>query len=612
MTQANNTNHAKDVSMEIQRQIIIVSCVITLVDFFICYRHSYMVYMTNDDAGIQNLLNGFTSGANDPAHQFISIFLGFPLTWLYELMPKIQWWFIYSQFLMLVGIFLINYSFLCIAIHCSVKKGKKCWGNVFEVGIILVFNIAFSIPSIASTSFTVVPALYGTGIAALLFYSGYMGRINNRFLLLMLVLFLPVLFHRKNTAYVVLCYLFLVCLYVFVKREKSRKSIWTWAICVLISVATIIAFVGLDTIYKNQLNGYEFAEFNKARAELLDHPRDSYDEHPEIYEAVGWNRDSYVMVSQWCFIDELCNAKNMHYIAANSQSELAKPSEIIKGMIVDTRERYILILSGFISLASIIIIIVYANKQNLLFSLINIAGTLILIGYQIMMGRVLYRSLIVVLLPAFVFESLLGFASKNDASRRMAKIDNTMSISDRDAYIGRLKFCSVMTGVALFLALHFAILQANNFINIKEICTDKYEDNDDTVNQYLITHKNGFYVMQIGIKANVNPRLLYTEDISNSFYWGGSDYYSHVRKRVLRKNGMEKLDDESFLQDNVYIISGERYDSSINDAEKEELAKNSCLYAFCHYMKQLHPEYEMILADAIYEGMNVYHFVENK
>ena len=63
-----------------------------------------MLYMTNDDTGIQNYLNGFTSGINDPNHQFISIFLGYPLSILYRLFPTIQWWFAYSQGLMLIGI----------------------------------------------------------------------------------------------------------------------------------------------------------------------------------------------------------------------------------------------------------------------------------------------------------------------------------------------------------------------------------------------------------------------------------------------------------------------------------------------------------------------------
>ncbi len=85
--------------------LIGVACLITATDFLICYRHSYMLYMTNDDASIQNLLNGFTTGVKDPAHQFISIFLGYPLTCLYKLIPAVQWWFVYSQLMMLIGIF---------------------------------------------------------------------------------------------------------------------------------------------------------------------------------------------------------------------------------------------------------------------------------------------------------------------------------------------------------------------------------------------------------------------------------------------------------------------------------------------------------------------------
>ncbi len=156
-----------DSRKDCSRISVVLSLVITASVFLICYRHSYMLYMTNDDAGIQNLLNGFTTGINDPAHQFINIILGYPLTLLYKVIPTIQWWYIYSQFLMLIGTFLVNYAMIRVggsnlfSMHRNTHKILIAFKGILLSGTVLLFNISFSVPAISSTSFTVVPALYG-------------------------------------------------------------------------------------------------------------------------------------------------------------------------------------------------------------------------------------------------------------------------------------------------------------------------------------------------------------------------------------------------------------------------------------------------------------------
>jgi hypothetical protein len=77
---------------------------------------------------------------------------------------------------------------------------------------------------------------------------------------------------------------------------------------------------------------------------------------------------------------------------------------------------------------------------------------------------------------------------------------------------------------------------------------------------------------------------------------------------ILQKNGIDSLDDMTFLKDNVYLITKDEYDSNLSEKETEELRKTNVIYAFCHWMKRLHPEYEMKKTDEICEGAYVYQF----
>ena len=595
-----------DSRKDCSRISVVLSLVITASVFLICYRHSYMLYMTNDDAGIQNLLNGFTTGINDPAHQFINIILGYPLTLLYKVIPTIQWWYIYSQFLMLIGTFLVNYAMIRVggsnlfSMHRNTHKILIAFKGILLSGTVLLFNISFSVPAISSTSFTVVPALYGGGIAALLFLQGYKGSVDNRFLWLILVLFLPVVLHRKSSSYAIMPYLFLVGLWTITLKNDFRQATRKFALWAILALLLFEVFITADSRYKNWLNGVEFTKFNKARAELLDHSRDTYEDNPDLYETVGWDRDTYVMVSKWCFVDDRCTAETMHYIAGNGNAKDSSPIVITNGMFSDSRMRNLIFTFLGLFVIAILSLGLHRSIRGLLFLVMDFAGTFILIAYQIFTGRVVYRSLVVVLLPASVLmillllsaESIKGGLSDEDSNNRMVKYA-----------LGGL------IALSLILSLNRSLVLAQNFIDLNEIRTNAYVDNDDAIHQYLMNHKENFYVMQIGMKANINPRLIYEDDISNSFYWGGSDYHSHTRRYVLQKNGLDCLDDKAFLADNVYLISAETYLPDISSDERNELEKNSEVYAFCHWMSTLHPEYVMEKTDEIFEGMNVYKFV---
>lgn len=587
--------------------------IITASVWLICYRHSYMIYMSNDDAGIQNMLNGFTAGINNPAHQFISVFLGYPLAWLYKFFPRIQWWFVYSQMLMLLGIFLVNYSFISLAINdmCNeerIRNNRNKKDICIIAVILIIYNISFSIPALSSTSFTVVPAVYGGGVIAILLIKGLNHHVENRFLIIILVLFLPVLLHRKTAGYAVFCYLMLAFFWVLVKNYNPVSAIKKMLIGLLVAVCFLGFFVVADNAYKNRINGEEFVEFNKARVELLDHYMDAYDRKPGLYRAVGWDRDTYIMTRRWCFVDDRCTAENFHYIATNSHDNNSSPDMLINTMLSDKLMKNLIFVFCSISIGTMIFEAFSRDICGIIFAGLNIIGSVILIAFQIMTGRVLYRSLVVVVLPAYIVMSFLMFytGSIKKQNPSGAGSEEIKKIN----YLSRKSVLSVLIALIFGIAVFYSGVLAGNFVNLDEIRTNVYSDNDDKIHKYLMNHKDNFYVLQVGIKRNINPRLLYDDDISNSFYWGGSDYHSNIRRYVLHKNGFNSLGHETFLNDNVFLISSESYSNDISIKEKEALEKTSEVYAFCHWMSKMHPDYIMVKTDEIYDGMNVYHFTK--
>lgn len=142
-----------------------MAVVTVIVMYLICFHYSNFLYLTNDDSSIQNLLNGFTTGNNDPSHQFISIFLGLPLAFLYKIFPEIQWWFVYSQIIGIVGIVITNYIIYRAGFFNDKYSDDKSVEKFFITAIIVgVYNFAFVVPGITRTSFTMIPSLLGAAI----------------------------------------------------------------------------------------------------------------------------------------------------------------------------------------------------------------------------------------------------------------------------------------------------------------------------------------------------------------------------------------------------------------------------------------------------------------
>ena len=562
-----------------------IAVLITVTDYAVCRRHGSMLYLTNDETIVQNWLSGFNLGENYPIHQLISIFEGYPLAFLYKMIPDVQWWYVYSLTLMLIGIFLVNYSFL----YVGLEKRDGYWDTISDrlvlTASLVFFNVAYAVLALEKISFGIVSAIYASGLLALLFLRGLAGQIRVINIVIIFVLFLPALFHRKDSAYAVLCYLLMVLLWALVKRNSIWKGIGIWVKYSLIILICIGAFVRIDAVYQERINGKEFVDFNKARVWFVDDAVDSYDENPELYKAVGWTRDTYTMAKEMCFVDDKISADALSYIAKNSTIRKIEYDNESGNLFDDQADRSLLIGFVLFSIFAVIVLVLLRDYYGLVFALFDIAGTVILIAYQFLIGRVIFRGLIACILPAFVVMALLVMSSKGTWS---APGNLTRIVA------GTISFAIVTASLvqALFFGECFADLRFDRSV--------QDPDADNPVYSYIINHKDNIYVYPANDEPIV-PRSPYKNDISNSFSWGGVDYNSYARRLLLKKNGLDRLDDETFLKDNVYLISNETTG-----------VRRRCLNSFFNWMGSVHPEYDVIRVDMIDANRNVYQFVKKE
>ena len=565
-----------------------VSLLLVCLSYYICCKFSMMVYHTNDDLAIQNCLSGFKSGENDPVHQFISVFIGYPLACLYNALPNIQWWFVYSQILMFTGTVMVIFSFLQ---QGEVRNG---YAVVFAFLVSVVFLLLFSMPAFASTAFTIVPAIFGSGIIATVYQLGIRKERKTEICqIILLFLSLLCVFHRKQSGQVVIANLLIVFLYIQTERYGIKRGLIKWILPAVLLIGIMFILTTANTSIKASINGREFTDFNRARGKFSDYPHDSFDDNPELYEAVGWNRDTYVMADSSCFIDERIGEEELSYITANSKAK--KESVTAAWSAVGTNSKNLLISVVIISLLCVIVLIITkaGYKKLLFFSTVLLCSAAIIL-YQLLTGRIIYRSVVVTLVPTFTVIALLTreCISKVKRGELNCVRQGIMVFTALLAFIGL--FCNSYRIVTTYVGINY---------------TGEISENDDIVNKYFLNHKENLYITQGGIKRNIDPRLIYPgQNISNTLSWGGATYKSHTFSRILGEYGLERLNEDAFARDNVCFVSPVDMENGWSEEKIESNARYRAFYAFIRFMQEKRPDLEIKKTDTITNNVFVYHF----
>ena len=560
----------------------LIALLTTVVCFLTAVVSSTLSYMTNDDAGIQSLLSGNVTGEPYITHQFINIILGAFISFLYKLLPQIQWWYVYSLLLLAVGIFMLHF---CIIKICKDKKTSL----KTAILVIVVVDISFMVYSIANVSFTTVPAVLGTGLVALLFASD---NVENKRTLkwigcIVVIGYVLLLIHRSASAYALICYILLGVLWNFTGRYKvGRKLVVRFGAVCMFFVLLTGCVNGLNKIADEKINGIEFIQYNAARARYKDYGHDSYAENPELYEEAGWSEELYSLVEKWYFMDGAVTTENFNYLSENSKvksSITASSKAALMTALKDTDCQAIIclwIVSIFFVILSVTICF---NVRKLYFICMNNLGSILLLLYQLLKGRMLYRSLFVVLLPAVVINCILI-------------INHYRMKTEEDRIFKILVFLGLLYCSSLVLDYTFDPIENAN--------KEKIMEKSRKTEEYVLAHPDNTYIYAPSVYNNISPWSVYTgKGLSNMIPWGGSAYHSDNYNRRLELNSIDDLSGEVVKRDNVYLLFNENI---MGEQPADKAVLPVCFYL---YLQENFDAKGFVMEEDIGQMVYVYRFV---
>lgn len=551
--------------------------------FMACFTQ--MAYDTNDDGQIQMFLSGDATGSPYMTHQFIHVILGAVISGLYTLFPKIQWWYVYSQGFMLIGMILIHFMILYIG-------GRKGHDFIHILPFLAFIDGGFLLHSISNVSFTIAPMVFGSGLIGLVFLSAYAKTRKQKVCIFVIVLFgfVTAYMHRQASGLVLLCYILLMWLYVC-SSEEWKIGIRKFAVLCIGFVAAAGVLSQVDCAVKEKINGADFTAYNAARIKYMDYPHDSYSDHVEIYQDVDWDESLARLVTCWFFMDERVSTDNFRYLTENSRSNtsyLKIAGETLEFAFLDKGNQAVILTWAASAVLSLFVLLLDWNWKFFVFWMFNHSGSILLLLYQAVQGRVIYRSVVAVILPAFFVNLLLTLAHYEAAGIKKA---GTYAV---------LCVCLAVCGPS---CLGTAFSYGNELTKsyMQKVCK--------SMEHVVNAEKDNIYITAPGIYDKRDTGMLRADSqISNLIIWGGCSFHSKGDRLKLKNNGLSDLSGDVFFNEKVYFLC--------TDSPKcfNEHTGNSNIEILYRYLKERYQVKGFVL-DQAPDGISyAYRFVfeENK
>jgi len=151
--------------------------------------------------------------------------------------------------------------------------------------------------------------------------------------------------------------------------------------------------------------GEEWQSYSSARSAFMDFEKDSYQDNPELYEAVGWNEDTFEFATNWVFLSDEITEDAFRYITDNSETSPDNASmwhRLKTASLAVNRDRRLrnMLLATVIVMAVSFVWIAYRGKwQDVLLAALNGMAVTILILYPGgIVGRIIFRKAFIIYL----------------------------------------------------------------------------------------------------------------------------------------------------------------------------------------------------------------------
>jgi len=226
------------------------------------------------------------------------------------------WYSIVHVVFIFVSQVMILKSFMKIAVRMNVSQ-------IVSVSLYVALFAFFLFYNTAALFFTTTPAMIGAA-ACVLAASLYQGESKRARIVdivtIVALLFFAYIIRRRSGMGVIPFFSVVIGLKVIVsligKEELKHKlrQICSYAIIGICLVTTFFVVREIDSHLSNYNGMRDFREFNSPFARFFNFPSVSYDDAPELYASIGWDRELPILVNSSFILDERITAENIRIL----------------------------------------------------------------------------------------------------------------------------------------------------------------------------------------------------------------------------------------------------------------------------------------------------------
>ena len=281
-------------------------------------------YYNVDDPAYMYIVAGYLTGVPSPFLLWSNIVFGYILSILYTLLPMFPWYGIVHVVFIFISQLMILKSFLKIA-------AQKDISLFVPISLYFVLFAYFLLYSTVTLQFSTTPAMMGAAaciVAASLFSSESKRARVVDFVTIVVLLFFSYII-RVSSGLGVLTFFYLVIAFKVTMTLLSRKTLkyMLWKIrsfaTISICIAVVILLVRDFDLFIADFNGMrEFRTWNSQWARYTNYLHTSYDDAPELYESIGWDRELYVLVQNAFTMDKRVTVENIRILNEFQSAEL--------------------------------------------------------------------------------------------------------------------------------------------------------------------------------------------------------------------------------------------------------------------------------------------------
>ena len=507
--------------------------------FLIIYKFIPIVYSTNDDRMIAEIVSGQFTGK--PESYGIQMTYGF--TWflskLYEVTRSLNWYGI-----ALIGVQIFSFGTVLYRVQSFSEK----WFNKLLFGLLTIGAfVAVWLKVYVQLTYTTTAAF--VGMAAIFWYAASKTNWKN---VLMAVLLANIAFSiRPNIFYMFVPATGLVYLWKLIGK-KDLKKLTIGAPFVILAVTAVLFVINAAAYSKEGWK--EFREFFDVRTNVYDYyDLLPYEEYPQLYEPYGITEEEFNMmrVYNYTVLDELPKEFFPEYIEACKALEEEQGIDFVSKS-VDAVKIFIRDLTGnaygventvvFIA-AAVLLVICILWKQYILAIYLGIQSVVLCAVwlYFTYWGRAIERIQVTMSLIflAVILHALCELLETSESGKKLLTV----------------------TGMGLAAVLCVCAVKNVTFYRHDNIAKAYWYDDVRKIKEYCAEDPDRLYYMDIATMTELygNCTLKNNEpEYINYISLGDWTAYCPHYEEKLRNHGVENVA-ESITDENTYVIMLHNY-----------------------------------------------------